>query len=165
MEVVKAKILKLLEVGVIYPIFDSEWVSPVQVVPKKIGITILKNKDDKLVSTRIQNGWMIAIAPKDQEKTTFTFPFGTFAYRRMPFGLCNAPTIFQWGMDFAKIASPMCKLLQKDVPFEFDVPCKASFDKLKDSLTSAPIIQPLDWSKPFEFMCDASNYTVGAILR
>ncbi|CAL9021113.1 unnamed protein product, partial [Prunus brigantina] len=37
----------------------------------------------------------IAIAPEDQEKTTFTCPFGTFAYRRMPFGLCNAPATFQ----------------------------------------------------------------------
>ena len=37
----------------------------------------------------------IVIAPEDQEKTTFTYPYGTFAYRRMPFGLCNAPTAFQ----------------------------------------------------------------------
>ena len=37
----------------------------------------------------------IAIAPEDQEKTTFTYPYGTFAFRRMPFGLCNAPTTFQ----------------------------------------------------------------------
>ena len=37
----------------------------------------------------------IHIAPEDQEKTTFTCPFGTFAYRRMPFGLCNAPGTFQ----------------------------------------------------------------------
>ena len=37
----------------------------------------------------------IAIAPEDQEKTTFTCPFGTFAYRRMPFGLCKAPATFQ----------------------------------------------------------------------
>ena len=37
----------------------------------------------------------IAIAPEDQEKTTFTCPFGTFAFRRMPFGLCNAPGTFQ----------------------------------------------------------------------
>ena len=37
----------------------------------------------------------IAIAPEDQEKTTFTCPYGTFAYRRMPFGLCNAPATFQ----------------------------------------------------------------------
>lgn len=37
----------------------------------------------------------IVIAPEDQEKTTFTCPFGTFTYRRMPFGLCNAPATFQ----------------------------------------------------------------------
>ena len=39
--------------------------------------------------------FQVAIAPEDQEKTTFTCPFGTFAYRRMPFGLCNAPGTFQ----------------------------------------------------------------------
>ena len=37
----------------------------------------------------------IAIAPKDQEKTTFTCPYGTFTFQRMPFGLCNAPATFQ----------------------------------------------------------------------
>ncbi|XP_073137118.1 uncharacterized protein [Henckelia pumila] len=66
--------------------------------------------------------------------------------------------------DFAKIASPMCKLLQKDVSFEFNEPCKTAFDKLKDSLTSAPIIQPPDWTKPFEIMCDANDYAVGEVL-
>ena len=38
--------------------------------------------------------YQILVAPEDQEKTTFTCPFGTFAYRRMPFGLCNAPATF-----------------------------------------------------------------------
>ena len=61
MDVVKKEILKLLEVGVIYPISDSNWVSPVQVVPKKIGITIVKNQNDELVPTRIQNGWQVCI--------------------------------------------------------------------------------------------------------
>ena len=53
-EVVKKEIIKLLDVGVIYPISDSKWVSPVQVVPKKSRITVVKNKDDDLVPTRIQ---------------------------------------------------------------------------------------------------------------
>ena len=57
MDVVKKEILKLLEVGVIYPISDSNWVSPVQVVPKKTGITVVKNQNDQLVPTHIQNGW------------------------------------------------------------------------------------------------------------
>ena len=39
--------------------------------------------------------YQIAIAPEDQEKTSFTCPYGTFAFQRMPFGLCNAPVTFQ----------------------------------------------------------------------
>ncbi|GKC15676.1 reverse transcriptase domain-containing protein [Tanacetum coccineum] len=66
-EVIKAEFIKLLDAGLIYPISDSPWVSPIHVVPKK----------------------------EDQDKTTFTCPYGTFAYRRMPFGLCNAPGTFQ----------------------------------------------------------------------
>jgi transketolase N-terminal domain/subunit len=46
-EVVKKEVLKLLDVGIIYPILDSQWVSPVQVVPKKSGITVVKNEDDR----------------------------------------------------------------------------------------------------------------------
>ncbi|GJT46481.1 reverse transcriptase domain-containing protein [Tanacetum coccineum] len=83
-EVVKKEVIKLLDVGLIYPISDSPWVIHVQVVSKKGGMTVVKNEKDE-----------IPIAPKDQEKTTFTCPYGTFAYRRMPFGLCNAPTTFQ----------------------------------------------------------------------
>ena len=45
-EVVRAEVLKLLDVGIIYPISDCNWVSPVQVVPKKSGITVVKNEDD-----------------------------------------------------------------------------------------------------------------------
>ncbi|KAM2179025.1 hypothetical protein ACFX1R_034045 [Malus domestica] len=214
----------------------------------------------------------IVIAPDDQEKTTFTCPFGTFAYRRMPFGLCNAPATFQRCMvsifsdyveriieifmddfsvfgnsfdncldnltlilkrcvetnlvlnwekchfmvkqgivlghiisergievdkskidlvrylpsptsvrevrsflghpgfyrrfikDFSKIAQPLCRLLQKDVSFEFNEACEKAFKHLKDLLTTAPIITPLDWSIPFELMCDASDYALGAVL-
>ena len=45
-EVVRAEVLKLLDVGIIYPISDSNWVSPVQVLPKKSGITVVTNEDD-----------------------------------------------------------------------------------------------------------------------
>ena len=54
MDVVKKEILKLLEVGVIYPISDSNWVSPVQVVPKKTGLTVVKNQNDELIPTRFK---------------------------------------------------------------------------------------------------------------
>ena len=140
-EVVRKKVLKWLNAGFIYAISDSPWVSPVHVVPKKGGFTVIRNKKNELIPTRTVTGWrvcmdyrklntttrkdhflfpfidqmldrlvghphfcfldgysgynQIAIAPEDQEKTTFTCPYGTFAFRRMPFGLCNAPSTFQ----------------------------------------------------------------------
>nr|GEY26398.1 reverse transcriptase domain-containing protein [Tanacetum cinerariifolium] len=140
-DVIKQEVIKLLEAGLIYPIYDSPWVSPVRCVPKKGGFTVVENKDNELISTHRVTGWcvciyyhklneathkdhfplpfmdqmlerlagnqyycfldgffgyfQISIDPKDQEKTTFTYPYRTFAYRRMPFGLCNAPGTFQ----------------------------------------------------------------------
>jgi hypothetical protein len=60
--------------------------------------------------------------------------------------------------DLSKITKPLTQHLQKDVAFDFDEKCLATFRTLKSSLVSAPIIQPLDWSQPFEIMCDASDY-------
>ncbi|GJW41222.1 reverse transcriptase domain-containing protein [Tanacetum coccineum] len=139
--VIKKEVEKLLDAGLIYPISDSPWVSPVHCVPKKGGMTVITNDENELIPTRLVTGWrvcidyrklneatrkdhfplpfmdqmlerlagneyycfldgfsgyfQIPIDPKDQEKTTFTCPYGTFAYRRMPFGLCNAPGTFQ----------------------------------------------------------------------
>ena len=56
MEVVKKEVLKLLDPGMIYPISDSNWVSPIHVVPKKIGITVITNPEGDIVPTRVQNG-------------------------------------------------------------------------------------------------------------
>ncbi|KAJ0520261.1 putative nucleotidyltransferase, Ribonuclease H [Helianthus annuus] len=317
-DVVKKEVIKLLDAGLIYPISDSAWVSPVQVVPKKGGMTVVPNERNELIPTRTVTGWrvcidyrrlndatrkdhfplpfidqmlerlsgqqfycfldgfsgyfQIPIAPEDQEKTTFTCPYGTFAYRRMPFGLCNAPATFQRCMvaifhdmiedsmevfmddfsvfrssfdqclrnldrmlarceetnlmlnwekchfmvkegivlghkisragievdrakidaisrlppptsvksvrsflghagfyrrfirDFSKIARPMTRLLEKDVPFDFSEECVRAFEFLKEKLVSAPILIAPDWSLPFEIMCDASDFAVGAIL-
>ncbi|RDY02909.1 hypothetical protein CR513_13570, partial [Mucuna pruriens] len=113
--------MKLLATGIIYPISDSQWVSLVQVVPRKSGMTFVRNQHDELATRKdhfplpfidqvqeklsgkshycfldgFSSYMQIHIAPEDQHKTTFTCPFGTFAYTRMPFGLCNAPSTFQ----------------------------------------------------------------------
>nr|GEU79182.1 reverse transcriptase domain-containing protein [Tanacetum cinerariifolium] len=86
-DVIKKEVEKLLDAGLIYPISDSPWVSPVYCVPKKGGFTVVDNEENELIPTCLVTGW--------REKTTFTCPYGTFAYRRMPFGLCNAPGTFQ----------------------------------------------------------------------
>ena len=136
-EVVKKEVLKLLDVGVIYPIADRKWANPTQVVPKKSGVTVVANENNEIIPTHVTSGWrvcidyrklnagtrkdhfplpfvdqmlervvehefycfldgysgynQIEIALENQEKTTFTCPFGTFAFRKVPFGLCNAP--------------------------------------------------------------------------
>ncbi|GJX79515.1 reverse transcriptase domain-containing protein [Tanacetum coccineum] len=317
-DVIKKEVEKLLDAGLIYPISDSPWVSPVHCVPKKGGMTVITNEENELIPTRLVTGWrvcidyrklneatrkdhfplpfmdqmlerlagneyycfldgfsgyfQIPIDPKDQEKTTFTCPYGTFAYRRMPFGLCNAPGTFQRCMmaifhdmiektmevfmddfsvfgdsfstclthlekmlkrcedtnlslnwekshfmvkegivlghkisksglevdrakveviaklphptsvkgvrsflghagfyrrfiqDFSKIARPMTHLLEKETPFVFSEECVDSFNTLKRRLTEAPILIAPDWDLPFELMCDASDFAIGAVL-
>nr|GEW94730.1 hypothetical protein [Tanacetum cinerariifolium] len=144
---------------------------------------------------------------KDQEKTTFTCPYGTFAYRRMPFGLCNAPGTFQshkisknglefdrakvdviaklpppttvkgvrsflghagfyrrFIQDFSKIARPMTHLLEKETSFVFSKDCIDGFETLKKKLTEAPILVVPNWNLPFELMCNASDFAIGAVL-
>ncbi|CAA7054032.1 unnamed protein product [Microthlaspi erraticum] len=279
-DVVKKEIMKLLEAGVIYPISDSTWVSPVHVVPKKGGVTVIRNENEELIPTRTITGhrmcidyrklnaatrkdhfplpfidqmlerlanhpyycfldgysgfFQIPIHPDDQEKTTFTCPYGTFAYRRMPFGLCNAPATFQrcmmsiftdyiedimevfmddfsvYGTSFDVCLSNLSKVLKRceekhlvlnwekchfmvrdgivlghrisergievdkakiEVMVNLEPPknvkdgeCLAAFKKIKEALISAPIVQSPDWELPFEIMCDASDYAVGAVL-
>ena len=60
-EVVRVEVIKLLDTGIIYPISDNKWVSPIHVVPKRVGLTVVKNKDDELVPTHVQLGWRVCI--------------------------------------------------------------------------------------------------------
>ncbi|XP_070011119.1 uncharacterized protein [Nicotiana sylvestris] len=58
-EVVKKEVIKWLDVGVVYPISDSSWTSPVQCAPKKGGMTVVTNENNKLIHTRIVTGWRV----------------------------------------------------------------------------------------------------------
>jgi hypothetical protein len=77
--VVKKEVLKLIKAGVIYPISDSEWVSPVQVVPKKGGITVIHNEKIELIPQRTVTGWRMCIDYWKLNETTqkdhFLLPF------------------------------------------------------------------------------------------
>ncbi|CAM8991270.1 unnamed protein product [Rhodiola kirilowii] len=66
--------------------------------------------------------------------------------------------------DFSKIARPLTHLLCNDVEFNFDEGCFEAFEKLKKNLVSAPIVQAPNWDLPFELMCNASDYAIGAVL-
>ena len=66
--------------------------------------------------------------------------------------------------NFYQIARPLTSLLAKDAPFVFNNECHEAFQILKKALISAPIIQPPDWKLPFEIICDASDFAVGAVL-
>ncbi|RDY13055.1 Retrovirus-related Pol polyprotein, partial [Mucuna pruriens] len=76
---VKKEVTKLLVAGIIYPISDSQWVSPIQVVPKKSGLTVMKNQHDELVPKRIQNSWRVCIdyrrLNQESRKDHFPLPF------------------------------------------------------------------------------------------
>ena len=66
--------------------------------------------------------------------------------------------------DFSSIACPLCNFLAKDVPFTWSQACEVAFDKLKTMLVSPPIMRSHNWNLPFEIMCDASDYAIGAVL-
>jgi hypothetical protein len=78
-EVVKKEVLKLLKAGVIYPVSNSEWVSLVQVVPKKGGMTIIRNEKNEHIPQRTVTGWQMCIDYQNLNKATrkdhFLLPF------------------------------------------------------------------------------------------
>jgi len=179
-EVVKKEVLKLLDAGIIYPVPHSEWVSPVQVVPKKGGMMVVENSKNELIPQRTITRWrmcidyrklnkaikkdhfplpfidemlerlaehsyfcflggysgyhQIPIHPDDQNKTTFTCPYGTYIYRRMSFRLCNVPASFPRCM--MSIFSDMIKEIMEVFVYDFSIygktfdQCLANLDRV-----------------------------------
>jgi hypothetical protein len=193
-EMVKKEVIKLLDAGIIYPVPHSEWVSPVHCVPKKGGLTVVKNEKNE-IPQRTVTGWrmcidyrklnkatkkdhfplpfidemlerlanhpyvcflngysgfmQILIHPDDQHKTTFTFPYGTFAYRRMPFELCNAPASFQRCMMavFSEFIEEIVEVFLDDfsVYGKTFADCLANLDKVLTRCGEVDLV--LNWEK------------------
>ncbi|KAL6338653.1 hypothetical protein AAG906_021470 [Vitis piasezkii] len=139
----------------------SPWVSPTQVMPKKSGITI-------------------EIDVEDQEKTTFTCPFGTYAYKRMPFGLCNCHFMVQQGIVLGHIISKQGIEVDKaKVELIVKLPSLTNVKGVRQFLGHAgfyrrfikdfsklarPLLRASNWQLPFEVMCDASDFAIGPVL-
>ena len=66
--------------------------------------------------------------------------------------------------DLSAIACPLCNFLAKDITFEWSKACEGAFNKLKTMLVSPPIMRSPNGELPFEIMCDASEYAIGAVL-
>jgi hypothetical protein len=194
-EVVKKEVIKLLDARIIYSVPHSKWVSPVHCVPKKGGLTVVKNEKNELIPQRTMTRWQmcidyrklnkttkkdhfplpfidemlerlanhayfcfldgysgimqIPIHPDYQHKTTFTCPYGTFSYRRMPFGLCNALASFQCCMMavFSEFIEEIVEVLMDDfsVYGKMFMDCLANLDKVLTRCAEVDLV--LNWEK------------------
>ncbi|XP_062086044.1 uncharacterized protein LOC133792143 [Humulus lupulus] len=168
----------------------KEVVSPVQIVPKKWH-NRGENESNELIPTRTVMGWRICIDYRKLNKATrkyhFPLPFIDQMLDRNCIGarakistienlpppgsvkgvrsfLGHAGFYRRFIKDFSKVSKPLSTLLMNGVPFNFDEKCHKAFKILKEKLISAPIVVAPQWDLPFELMCDASNFAVGAVL-
>nr|GEU29339.1 reverse transcriptase domain-containing protein [Tanacetum cinerariifolium] len=187
-KVIKKEVLKLLDAGLIYPISDSPWVSPVHCVPKKGGFTVVENEENELIPTRLVMGWRVCIDYREESLqgqrgivlghkiskngievdkakvdviTKLPHPTTIKGIRSF---LGHVVFYRRFIQDFLKIARPMTPLLEKDTPFFFSKECVEAFQTLKKKLTEAPILVAPNWDLPFELMCNASDFAIGNVI-
>nr|GEY46536.1 hypothetical protein [Tanacetum cinerariifolium] len=182
-DVIKKEVEKLLDAGLIYPISDSPWVSPVHCVPKKGGFIVVENEDNELIPTRLVTGW--------REKSHFMVKEGIILGHKISkngievdkakvdvIAKLPHPTTVKgirsflghvgfyrrFIQDFSKIARSMTRLFEKDTSFFFPKEYVEAFKTLKRKLTEVPILIAPDWDLPFELICDASDFAIGVVL-
>ncbi|GJT24254.1 reverse transcriptase domain-containing protein [Tanacetum coccineum] len=127
---------------------------PVHCVPKKGGKRPSHKYEMNWIPTRLVTGWRVEVIAKLPHPTSVK---GVRSF------LGHAGFYRRFIQDFSKIALPMTHLLEKETPFVFSKECIDSFNTLKRKLTEAPILIAPDWDLPFELMCDASDFAIGAV--
>ncbi|XP_061376486.1 uncharacterized protein LOC133318503 [Gastrolobium bilobum] len=160
-EVVRKEVVKLLDAGMIYPISDSAWRC------QESNLVLNWEKCHFMVRDGIVSGHKISEKGIEVDRAKISLieklppPSNVRSVRSF---LGHAGFYRRFIRDFSKIAKPLCKLLAKEEEFNFDNDCLISFNLLKEKLTTAPIITSPNFELPFELMCDASDYAIGAVL-
>ncbi|XP_031253758.1 uncharacterized protein LOC116111755 [Pistacia vera] len=142
-EVVRKEVVKLLDAGIIYPISDSNWVSPMQVMTKKRGMTIVKNENNELIPTRMRC---------EESNLVLNWEKCHFMVRE---SIVLGHKISEQGIEVDKAKVEVTEKLP---------PPTTAFNLLKEKLVIALIVVVPNWNNPFEIMCDASDYAIGAAL-
>ncbi|XP_060211959.1 uncharacterized protein LOC132639533 [Lycium barbarum] len=187
-EVVKTEIIKWLDVEVVYLIANSSWCIEIFMddffvvgdsfdeclgnlshVLKRCETNLILNwekyhfmaREGIVLGHKISERGLEVDQAKIEVIVKLPLPISVKGVRSF---LRHAGFYRRFIKDFSKIANHLCKLLENESKFVFDDASLKAFECLKEQLTSAPIIIALDWSKPFELMCDASGVSMGAVL-
>nr|GEV63877.1 reverse transcriptase domain-containing protein [Tanacetum cinerariifolium] len=222
-DVIKNEVLKLLDAGLIYPISDSPWVSPVHCVPKKGGFTVVENEENELIPTRLVTGWRVCINYHKLNEATrkdhFPLPFIDQMLERLAgneyycfldgfsenYGSLHGRLLSFWEF-FLNMSLPFKKMLKRyedtnlclnwekshfmvkegivlghkiskneievdkakvdviaKLPYPITVRVSVAF-LVMPAFIEAPILIAPDWDLPFELMCDASDFSIDAVL-
>nr|GEU38318.1 reverse transcriptase domain-containing protein [Tanacetum cinerariifolium] len=171
-DVIKKEVLKLLDAGLIYPISDSPRVTFKFILIRKIK----KKPHSRVLTERLPTvacllGYAMHWARFKGEKSHFMVKEGIVLGHKIS---KNGIEVDKAKVDLSlsylipllsRIAPSMNHLLEKDTLFFFSKECVEAFQTLKRKLTEAPILIAPDWDLPFELMCDASDFSIGVVLR
>ncbi|GJY89965.1 reverse transcriptase domain-containing protein [Tanacetum coccineum] len=164
-DVIKKEVEKLLDAGLIYPISDSPWVSPVHCVPKKGGMTVITNDENELIPTRLVTGWRVCIDYRKLNEATrkdhFPLPFMDQMLERLA---GNEYYCFLLWHSWVIFRSQKTKISRKEQHSRAHNGTFAISHAFWAMQCSGSILIASDWDLPFELMCDASDFAIGAVL-